>query len=70
MSVNVAGNAGYILTQQKEVRDRWKQYIKSSYNKDENPKIEDLLIEEKEKIAGAEKTSNSKERNFVSDKKK
>src|SRR6267154_6112288 len=49
-NVSVIDNAGNTLNEPEEVRERWRQYIESLYDRDEKPKIEDLQVQEREKV--------------------
>jgi endonuclease/exonuclease/phosphatase family metal-dependent hydrolase len=45
-NVRVTDGAGNTVTEPEEVRERWRQYIESLYDKDGKPKKEDLQVEE------------------------
>ena len=49
-SVSVENNEGNIITDPEEVRERWKQYTEALHDKDGKPKLEDIQVEEEEKI--------------------
>ena len=44
-NASVSNDVGNIVTKPDEVRERWRQYIESLYDRDEKPKIEDLQVE-------------------------
>lgn len=54
-NVSVADNAGNIITEPEEVREIFRKYAESLYDKDGKPKIEDLCVEEEEEIEEDEK---------------
>src|SRR6267154_812637 len=49
-SASVKDDAGNIVTEPEEVRERWRQYIESLYDRDGKPKIEDIQVEEREEV--------------------
>src|SRR6267154_4128728 len=52
--MQVLDDVGNIVTEPEEVRERWRQYIESLYDRDGKPKIEDLQVEEGEEVAEEE----------------
>jgi hypothetical protein len=46
MNMGITDSSGIIVTDPGEVRETWKQYIESLYDKDIKPKKEDLKLEE------------------------
>src|SRR6267154_750738 len=48
--MQVLDDAGNIVTEPEEVRERWRQYTESLYDRDGKPKIEDLQVEEREEV--------------------
>ena len=48
-------SSGHIVADPEEVRETWKQYIESMYDKDGQPKKEDLRFEEEEEVDTDEK---------------
>ena len=49
-NLDVKDNAENTVTEPKEVRETWRQYIESLYDKDGKPKKEDLQIEERDEV--------------------
>ena len=49
-NLGVKDNAGNTVTEPEEVRETWRQYIESLYDKDGKPKKEDLQIEERDEV--------------------
>src|SRR3989442_11570994 len=49
-NLGVKDNAGNTVTEPDEVRETWRQYIESLYDKDGKPKKEDLQIEERDEV--------------------
>ena len=49
-NASVKDSKGNIVTEPEEVRERWRQYIESLYDRDGKPKREDLQVEEREKV--------------------
>ncbi len=49
-SVSVEDDAGKTITDPEEVRERWRTYIETLYDKEGKPKMEDLEIEEENKV--------------------
>src|SRR3989442_8953149 len=49
-NVGVMDSAGNTVTEPAEVRETWRQYIESLYDKDGKPRIEDLQVEEREEV--------------------
>src|SRR3989441_11171880 len=49
-NVSVRDSAGNMVNEPEEVKETWKQYIESLYDKDGKPKIEDLQVEEREEV--------------------
>ena len=50
VNMGIADSSGNIVTDPEEVRETWKQYIESLYDKDGKPKKEDLKFEEEEEF--------------------
>ena len=53
--MGIADSSGNIVTDTEEVRETWKQYIESLYDKDAKPKKEDLKFEEEDEVDMDEK---------------
>ena len=49
-NLGVKDSAGNTVTEPEEVRETWRQYIESLYDKDGKPKKQDLQIEEREEV--------------------
>ena len=49
-NVSVMDSAGNTVTEPEEVRETWRQYIESLYDKDGKPKKQDLQIEERDEV--------------------
>ena len=45
LNMGIMDSSGNIITDPEEVRETWKQYIESLYDKDGKPKEEDLKLE-------------------------
>ena len=54
-NVSVADSAGNIITEPEEVRETWRSYIESLYDKYGKPKGEDLHVAEEEEVKEDEK---------------
>src|SRR3989442_12251994 len=51
-NLGVKDGAGSTVTEPEEVRETWRQYIGSLYDRDGKPKKEDLQIEERDEVDG------------------
>src|SRR3989442_13474961 len=49
-NISVMDSAENTVTEPEEMRETWRQYTESVYDRDEKPKIEDLQIEEREEV--------------------
>src|SRR5437867_4823184 len=49
-NVSVRDSAGNMVNEPEEVKETWRQYIESLYDKDGKPKIEDLQVEERGEV--------------------
>ena len=49
-NASVKDDVRNIVIKPEEVRERWRQYIESLYDRDGKPKIEDLQVEEREEV--------------------
>ena len=54
-NTSVKNSVGDIVTNPEEVRETWRLYIESLYNKDGKPKTEELQVEEEEEVEEEEK---------------
>ena len=55
MNMGITDSSGKIVTDPVEVRETWRQYIESLYDKDGKPKEENLKLEEEEEVETDEK---------------
>src|SRR3954471_18301864 len=49
-NVSVRDSAGNMVNEPEEVKETWRQYFESLYDKDGKPKTEDLQVEEREEV--------------------
>ena len=54
-NVSIEDNAGTTITEPEAVRETWRMYIESLYDKDGKPKIEDLQVEDEGRVEEDEK---------------
>jgi hypothetical protein len=52
---SITDSSGNIVTEPEEVRETWRQYIESLYDKDGKPEKEDLKFEEEDEVEADEK---------------
>ena len=48
--MGIIDSSEIIVTDPEEVRETWKQYIESLYDKDGKPKIEDLKLRKRKRL--------------------